>query len=190
MIDKRFNPKKLEKLNNPNRFKALAPEFIVEKAAIDNPKVIIDLGAGTGFYAIPFSEIYKQATLYACDISDIMVDWMDDNIASKYDNIIPTLMGDNHVPLDNDIADFLFMINLHHELDKPTETLKECYRLLKANAKIAISDWKKEEMEQGPSIDIRYYASEIEEQLLAVGFKNVCIYSELAYNYLIIAEKI
>ena len=190
MEQKRFNSQKLKKLNNPIRLKALPPEFIAKKAKVENPKVIIDLGAGTGFYSTPFAEMYLQCKIYACDISDIMIDWMQENISPKYGNIIPLKMEDNSVPLSNNIADFLFMINLHHELDSPDKTLTECYRLLKPKGKIAISDWKKENTEHGPSIELRYEANEIKKQLINAGFDNICIHTELPSNYLIIAEKI
>ncbi|MBE9466693.1 MAG: class I SAM-dependent methyltransferase [Bacteroidetes bacterium] len=189
MEEKRFNPKHLDKLNNPKRLISLPIEFIVEKAAIENPKVIIDLGAGTGFFSTHFAEIYKQSKVYACDISDTMVDWMKENLLPKYDNIIPLKMEDSCVHLNNDFADFLFMINLHHELDSPQKTLNECCRLLKSNGKIAISDWKKEKTEQGPSIELRYDAKEVKEQLIVAGFNKISIYTELLTNFLIIAEK-
>jgi len=189
MIEKRFNPKNLDKLNNPTRYKTLPPEFIFEKAAIESPEVVIDLGAGTGFYSKPFAKMHKFSKVYACDISDVMIDWMQKNISPSYSNIIPLKMEDNVVPLNDNIADFLFMINLHHELDNPEKMLDECYRLLKNKGKIAISDWKKEETEQGPPLEIRYDPIKIKGQLIVSGFKNIKIYSELPDNYLIIAEK-
>jgi ubiquinone/menaquinone biosynthesis C-methylase UbiE len=189
MEDKKFNPKKLNQLNNPKRYKQLAPEYIIEKAGLENPNVIIDLGAGTGFYSTPFAEIYKKCEIYACDISAIMIDWVQENITSKYANIKALKMEENHVPLKNKIADFLFMINLHHELDDPIKTLYECNRLLKSKGKIAISDWKKEKTAHGPSLELRYDVEEVKAQLLAAGFEKISIYTELSSNYLIVAEK-
>ena len=189
MEEKRFNPKKLDKLNNPLRLKEFPTEIIIKLIKIENPKVIIDLGAGTGFFSIPFAQIYKQCKIYACDISDIMIDWMNENVSSKYDNIIPVKMEDNHIPLDDDIADFLFMVNLHHELDSPDGTLKECHRLLKSKGTIAISDWKKEKTDHGPSIELRYNPNEVKEQLVAAGFNNISIHIGFPNNFLIIAEK-
>ena len=189
MEEKRFNPKKLHKLNNPDRLKALPPEFILEKTGIDHPEVIIDLGAGTGFYSTPFADLFEQSKIYACDISHIMIDWMRENISPKYENIIPTKMEGNLVPLESGIADFLFMINLHHELDHPEKTLLECHRLLKPKGRQAISDWKKEKTEQGPPLELRVEPEEIKKHLLAAGFKDIHIYTELSDNYFVTARK-
>lgn len=187
--EKLFNPKKLSKLNNSQRLKALPPQFIIDKSGIKNPKVVIDLGAGTGFYSIPFAREYKYCKIYACDISEVMVDWMLDHVSDQYENIIPVKIEDNSILLIDEIADFLFMINLHHELDKPKETLEECYRLIKVGGKITISDFKKEKSEVGPPYEQRVEPSEVMKMLLETGFSDIRIYNELEQNYLITATK-
>jgi len=189
MEERRFNPQLLEKLNNPERLKALAPDFIWERLNISTLQTMIDIGAGTGFYSIPFVNYYKESKLYACDLSDIMINWMEENVCPKYDNIIPVKMEEYSIPLQNNIADLVFMINLHHELKSPEKMLTDCYRLLKTGGKIAIADWKKEEMPDGPPIQIRYQTEEVKKHLLDTGFNNIEIYNELSMHYLIIAEK-
>lgn len=185
-----FNPKKLSKLNNPQRLKALPPQFIIDKSGIKDPKVVIDLGAGTGFYSIPFAREYKYCKIYACDISEVMVDWMLDHVSDQYENIIPVKIENNSILLMDEIADFLFMINLQHELDKPKETIKECHRLLKIGGKITISDFKKEKSEIGPPFEIRVAPSVVNAMLLESGFSDIKVYNELDQNYLITATKL
>jgi ubiquinone/menaquinone biosynthesis C-methylase UbiE len=189
MEEKRFNPANLERLNNPEREKEFPLDVILYKTKIELPEVIVDLGAGTGFFSIPFAEEFPDSRIYACDISDKMVNWLKENVASKYKNIIPLKMDDSKVPLNSSTADFLFMVNLHHELDNPEETLMECHRLLKSKGKIAISDWRKEIMDHGPSIEIRYEPDEVKAQLLNTGFQNIIIDINFPNNFLIIAEK-
>ncbi len=189
MGSKIFNPEKLHKLNHPGRLESIPPKFILEKVGLENPEIIIDLGAGTGFFSAPISKVFQEAKIYACDISDIMINWMEENIAPKHNNITPLKMEDSSIPLDDNNADFLFMINLHHELGNPSKTLNECHRLLKPKAKIAISDWKKTETQRGPSVQIKVAPETIKEQLLSAGFENISIYNDLETNYLVVAEK-
>jgi len=118
-----------------------------------------------------------------------MVDWMLDHVSDQYENIIPVKIENNSILLIDEIADFLFMINLQHELDKPLDTLKESYRLLKVGGKIAISDFKKEKSEVGPPFEIRVEPSVVRGMLEQTGFSNIRIYTELNQNYLITAIK-
>lgn len=190
MENKRFDPKKLEKLNNPERAAEVPVATLLKRAGVENPGIVIDLGAGTGFFSKEIAGLYNDCKIYACDISEIMVDWMKNNIAGKYQNIIPLKMDDSHIPLDDGIADFLLMINLHHELDNPEKTLKECSRLLKPGGKIAISDWKKEDMEHGPPQKIRCTPEEVRSQLQSTGFSDITIFNDFKNNFLVIAKKL
>jgi ubiquinone/menaquinone biosynthesis C-methylase UbiE len=189
MEEKRFDVKKLNKLNHPERSKIFPVEQIVKLAKLNKPQTIVDVGAGTGFFSIPFSTLFKNSKLYACDISEVMINWMNENIVTKYSNIIPLKMSDNYIPLENDTADFLFMVNLHHELNSPEKTLKDCFRVIKPKGVIAISDWKKENTNRGPSIHLRFTPEVIEEQLTEAGFHNIRVYNDFPNNFLLIGEK-
>lgn len=189
MSNNRFNPEKLEKLNNPDRIKEMPIDFMSEKAGLNKPQVIIDLGAGTGLFSKALADYHSGCQIYACDISQVMVDWMSENVKPNYENIYPMLMDDAKVHLNDEVADFLLMVNLHHEIDKHEYTVQEAYRLIKKGGSIAISDWRKEEMPKGPSIEIRVDSSEIKQQLEDAGFTQVQIFTEFRHNYLVVAKK-
>ncbi len=189
MSEKRFNPQKLHKLNNPNRLLDIPPQYIWERLKLETADIFVDIGAGTDFFSIPFVKYTRNGKLFACDISDIMIEWLKQNVCPAYPNIIPLRMEESCVPLENRIADLVYMINLHHELDRPDKMLKESFRLLKDNGKIFIVDWKKEEMPEGPSIHIRCLPEDVKSQIISVGFKNVAIYNQMSKHFLVIAEK-
>ena len=157
MDDKKFDPKKLQKLNNPERLLDIPPEKIWSHLNLNLAELstFIDIGAGTGFFSIPFVKYIENGKIYACDISEVMISWMTSNICPKYPNIIPLKMEEDTIDLQDDSADLVYMINLHHELDSPVQMLEEAYRLLKRKGKVFIVDWRKEEMPQGPPKEIR-----------------------------------
>ncbi len=189
MDNNKFHLKLLHRLNNPDRLKDVPPQFIWDKLNIAESEVVIDVGAGTGFFSIAFLSFMKQGKIFACDISEVMIEWMRNHVYSKYPDIIPVLMDESVVPLDDNIADLVFMIALHHELEDPVKLLKEIHRLLKKKGKLFIVDWKKEEMSNGPPTHIRCSPEDVQRQMEEAGFQKIQIFRELDKHFLFIAEK-
>jgi len=189
MSEKKFDVKKLQKLNNPERLKDIPPQFIKEQLSGIAPEVMIEIGAGTAFFSIALRDILKPATLYACDISQTMIDWMTENVAPSYPNIVPMKSGETGIPLPDGVAGLLFMINLHHELEAPAQSITESYRLLKPGGEIFIIDWKKQEMNDGPPQHIRYEPETVADQILAGGFSNIAIIDDLPKHFMVVAKK-
>ncbi len=189
MHDKKFNPKKLKKLNNPERLNDTPPGLIWSRLKLDHSDVLVDIGAGTGFFSVPFVNLTKTGKIYACDISDIMLDWMKEHICPKNKNVIPVKMEENHVELPSGAADLVFMINLHHELSDPERLLKECARLLKKGGKVAVIDWKKEEMEQGPPLEIRCIPTDVKKQMERAGLRRLESYHDMTKHFLVFGVK-
>jgi SAM-dependent methyltransferase len=189
MESKRFNPAKIEKLNNPERLKELPVSFIATQAGLVEPEVIVDLGAGTGLYSRAFAELFAHSIIYALDISSVMVEWMVEHVVPRYPRIKPLVMDDGIVPLENESVDFLLMVNLHHEIDDAETTVREAHRVMKKGAGIAISDWRKEEMEIGPSMAIRVDEREVADDLKRRGFRDIRTFNQFRYNYLLIARR-
>ena len=189
MDEKKFDSQKIIKLNDPNRLLDIPPEYIWNKLNLIKSDILVDIGAGTGFFSIPFVSFTKNGKVFACDISDIMIEWMENNICPKYPNIVPLKMEEHAIPLEDDLADLVYMINVHHELDAPEEILKESFRLLRNNGKIFIVDWKKEDTPQEPPKHLRYLPEQVQSQLIRVGFENLTIDNEMSKHFLVIAEK-
>ncbi|MDX2471356.1 MAG: class I SAM-dependent methyltransferase [SAR324 cluster bacterium] len=187
MEDIKFDPKKLAKLNNPERLEMQPPKEMWDLCALKNPDCIVDIGAGTGFFAKEFAKFFSGRVL-ALDISDIMLGWMCDNLSEVMSGRIqPLKMQEASMPLDESVADLAYMINLHHELHEPHGLLTDCLRILKPGGKVMICDWKAVEMEMGPPLKIRITEDKIKAQLEEAGFKDVQVFDSLPMHSLVIA---
>lgn len=189
MIEKKFDPKKLDRLNNPQRLIDISLDYIWDKLDLEKSDVLVEIGAGTAYFSIAFLKQTKASEIKACDLSNVMIDWMKENVVPNYPNIHPVKTEEDSIPLDDNIADLVYTINLHHELDNPNETIKESHRILKPGGKIFIVDWKKENMTQGPPEEIRYSPENVKKQLQQSDFNNVNIFDKLPMHFLIIGEK-
>jgi ubiquinone/menaquinone biosynthesis C-methylase UbiE len=191
MEEKKFDPAKLHKLNDPGRLEYLDPALIWETLALSSPHVLVDIGAGTGFFAGPFAKRLAGGTVYACDISDVMIEWMKDNVLpATGDAVVPVKMEESRVPLPDGIADLVYMINLHHELEEPGKIIAEARRMLKEGGTLAIIDWKKEETPEGPPLSIRVTEENIRRQMAEGGFSDVAAHRVLKFHSFVTGKKI
>ena len=189
MNDKKFDPKKLDKLNDPKRLVDIPPEYIWSKLDLESPGVIVEIGAGTGFFSAAILKISGASRIYACDLSEVMINWMKENVIPDHPSIVPVKTEEQYIPLDDETADLVFMINLHHELENPSMTIKESYRILKPGGTIFIVDWKKKEMPEGPPVKIRYLPEQVMEQLKNEGFNKLEIHNDLKKHFLVAGKK-
>lgn len=189
MNEKKFDPKKLQKLNNPQRLMDIPPDYVWQKVNRKKPGVLVDIGAGTAFFSVALLQQSPTSTIYACDSSEVMINWVKEHISPKYPNIIPIKSEENYVPLDDGSADLVFMINLHHELDNPTLMVEETRRILKPDGKILVIDWKKKDMPEGPPVKIRCSPEHVKDQLVNAGFIQVDIFNELQKHFLVVGKK-
>ncbi len=189
MHDKKFDPSKLEKLNNPERLRDIPPGYLWEMLEMDRGGVVVEIGAGTGFFSVAFLPYAHPSRLYACDISDTMIDWMREHIVPDHPCIMPMKVEETATALDDEIADLVFMVSLHHELEHPDLTLRETYRILKPGGKILIVDWKKQSMTEGPPVRIRCVPGQVKEQLATAGFMPVRILEDLPKHFVVIGGK-
>lgn len=185
----KFNVSKVERLRDPERRTYLNPDMIWDAVATGEIATIVDIGAGIGFFAIPYACRIPHGRVYACDLEPEMIGHLEAEIASAgVSNVTAVLTEEVRVPLDDGIADVVLMVNLHHELDHPERSLAECRRLLRPRGRLAVVDWKPEETPSGPPVHVRITPQAVLEQLAAAGFQHAVAHSLLPYHYLITAE--
>lgn len=192
MAFQKFDPKKLERLNDPARFESIPPVRLWD--ALGDPadtKVIVEIGAGTGLFASAFAGFIPHGKVYATDIEDTMLDWMREN-RPEVDGgrITPVKSAESHVPLDDGIADIVYMINLHHELAEPDALYAEAFRLLRAGGMLLVADWAATETPKGPPLAIRASASDLVGFCERAGFSEVSIHDgALPWHSLVTGRK-
>lgn len=189
MKRKKFDPQKLLKLNDPARLQDIPPHYIWGHLQLPQaPKIIVDIGAGTGLFTVAFSRLAPGAKIYACDIAPEMIYWLKEKVIPFHPQICPVLMEECRLPLANGCADLVYMINLHHELDRPVDLLADCRRILKRGGTLFIVDWKKERTAHGPPLPLRVPMKEVERQLKETGFIPFVRDEGMKSHYLVVAH--
>jgi ubiquinone/menaquinone biosynthesis C-methylase UbiE len=186
----KFDPAKAARLDDPERFETIKPDVMWHALGDPEPSVIVEIGAGTGLFSARFSQMAPGATVYAVDASDVMLDYLRAHrpeVAAG--RIVPVLSTETQVPLPDQSADLVVMINLHHELEDPGATYAEALRLLRPGGKVLVADWAPRETPHGPPVAIRVHPDDLVRFLETAGFAEVRLHGGLPWHTLATGER-
>lgn len=159
----KFDPKKMLKLDSPERKKILPAEAVIQAVGIKEGSIVADIGSGIGYFTIPLAQVVgDKGKVYAIDIVQEMLDEAARRCNEKsLSNVEFCLSGENNLPLEDNAVDIAFLANVFHETEDKEKFMQEIHRIIKADGLINIVEWQKEVMEIGPPIDHRISVNEI-----------------------------
>ena len=195
MAHLKFDLSKLERLNDPGRFDTMDPAVMWDALGHPSPRVIVEIGAGTGLFAEKFAQLAPEAIVYAVDMAPEMVAWMTENrrdargVDGAEPRLVPMLSTETSVPLGDGVADLVAMLNVHHELAEPAATYAEAFRLLAPGGQVLVVDWAPKETPKGPPLAIRATVAALDEVLEASGFCDVVAHEGLEWHSLLTARR-
>lgn len=167
----KFNPKDLAKLADPARLGIIDLRGVVRHFGLRGPAVLADVGAGLGIFSEAMLGLLPEARCHALDIVPEMADWMRANRAGcRTGRLVPGVMEEARIPLADESVDFVFLITVHHELDRPVELFRDALRALKPGGGILSADWKKGWTGAGPPQDHRVEPADAASHLERAGF--------------------
>ncbi len=187
---KHVEPEKIiKRLTNPKRFEIESPAKVWEILKKNNPQIILEIGAGTGFYTIEFAQRGPEnLKIIACDIIKDLLKWLLSHISKNLKSKILAVLISDILPIKEESVDLVFMANLHHELNNRIYFLKKVKRTLKKDGSIAVLDWKNVESPIGPPIKERLKKEEIEEDLKKANFSQITYFDLFPYHYFFVAQ--
>lgn len=171
MAGRRFNPEKAAKLLDPKRVELLPSDQFIDMLNINESDHIADLGAGNGFFTIPFSEATKQ-TVYGVDISSDMLEALKTRVEEKnIENVEYLLSNLESINLPDACVEKVFAAFVLHEVPDLNQAISEIKRILKPNGRAVILEWKKvDEVTMGPPNHERMQSEDLANQFKEQGF--------------------
>ncbi|MDX1665758.1 MAG: class I SAM-dependent methyltransferase [Saprospiraceae bacterium] len=169
------------------------PELVMELLGPTKGKTIADIGAGTGFFALPLAA--EGGKVIAIDIEPWIIRYLDSlrvrELPSEYrGNLEPRLAEPDDPKLEPGEADIALIVNTYMYIDERVAYLEKLKQGIAGGGKILIIDFKKKRTPVGPPSNIRIPLHEVEEELYAAGFEDIYTNdTALDYQYIIMAEK-
>ncbi len=190
--DRLFNPREAHKLEDPQRLFWLPPTEVVSLLRIRPGMRIADIGAGTGYFAIPLARAATSSgAVFAVDVQAQMLHLLRQKLSSPdCPRNIHLSEGDAaDTKLADSSVDLVFIANVWHELENHGAALREAVRILAPRGRLAILDWRHDaSFPPGPPVEHRIAAADVRRDLAAGDWASTLPYNVGRYSYLILAR--
>ena len=159
-------------LERNNRQQEENTKLAIDKMRLSPGSIVADIGAGTGYYTFAIARKVPQGKVYAVEIQDEMIKYLEQKKTSTGISNVEIVKGTQQSPnLPDDSVDLAIMVDVYHELEFPREMLQAIKKSLKENGAILLLEYKAED----PSIAIKplhkMSVKQVSKEMAANGFK-------------------
>jgi ubiquinone/menaquinone biosynthesis C-methylase UbiE len=190
--ERTFQARDAAKLDDPSRLAYLPTDDAVATLGLIPGMVIADIGAGTGYFSIPFARrIGPLGRVFAVDMQPEMLQLLDAKLEATAERggieLVEGTASETHLP--DSSCDLAFLANIWHELDDREPVLAEAARILRAGGRIAILDWRLDVSgPPGPPAEHRVSRAEVESLLAQCRWTVEHSSTFGSYNYIVVAR--
>jgi ubiquinone/menaquinone biosynthesis C-methylase UbiE len=185
----RFPPERRDVLKAEDRNEWIPPLPVLQAAGVTAGEVVIDVGAGTGFWTAPLARLVgPSGTVFAVDVEPLMLDEVRTLVAEHGLTNVEIVQSDEaSIPLDDGVADLAVLGFVLHEPPEVDAFLAEIVRLLKPDGRVLVIEWQDHPTEAGPPLEYRVSAEEAQALLGAAGLAVQRIESPTDDVYILLA---
>jgi ubiquinone/menaquinone biosynthesis C-methylase UbiE len=166
------------------------PEATLRDIGLSSNFTFVDLGCGDGFFALPAARLVgKKGRVYALDENHDAIARLNEKATVEGLENLETKVGEaERVIFCERCADIVFLGIVLHDFSDPVGVLRNAKRMLKATGRLIDLDWRKEPMELGPPLHVRFSEDEAVRLIESVGLKISAVKESGPFHYMIIAE--
>lgn len=183
----KFDVTNRNKLDNPKRREMLPISRIMEHIGLQAKDTFGDIGCGIGYFSIPAAKIVgDEGTVYALDVSEVMIEELDKKIEENKLVNIRTIISDEYdFKLSDNSVSHAFICTVLHEIEDRVKFIHETKRILSDGGKITVVEWIKKESDWGPPVSHRVDSTNIKQELQDCGFHELSCVELNEYFYIL-----
>ena len=168
----KFDPKNIDALLSAERQNYLDPSRVMARLPLRPYQVLADIGCGPGYFTIPLAKYLFDGKLFAVDVQQEMLVAVKRELDRvRLTNVELVLSEEKKLPFEDDSLDGAFAAFMMHEADDRSALLEDTRRCLRGGGWLAMLEWHKREMDEGPPLEDRIDETELREAAQEVGFR-------------------
>lgn len=187
---KLFRPEDLSELEGPDRDEWQQPGKIMDALGIGDASVVVDLGAGSGWFTIRLANrVGPNGLVFAEDVQRPMIQAIKVRVDRLGLKNVVTVLGtatDPHLPRP---VDAVLICDAYHEMEQPVALLTNVAKSLTPMGRIGIVDFTKDGGGPGPAMEERVDPEKVIRDAQAAGLVLRSRETFLKYQYMLVFEK-
>ncbi len=176
--------------DDPERDAWQRPDEVVGLLALAPGMTVVDLGAGTGYFAARLSRAVGDAgRVIAADVEPDMVRYLGERAEREgLANVEPLQVPADGPGLEPAAADRILIVDVWHHLDNRGAYAAQLAAALRDGGFVAVVDFTLESP-TGPPVKHRLAAEQIRDELAAGGLRAEIVAEELPNQYVVVGYK-
>jgi ubiquinone/menaquinone biosynthesis C-methylase UbiE len=162
-------------------------EVIMKLAAPKPGMAVVDIGAGTGLFAMMLSDaVGPGGRVYAEEVLEKFSRFIADRAEREHRTNVVSVMGTTtEVGLPPESVDFAFACDVYHHFDHPVEMLASIRRALRRDGTLVLVDFSREPGQSPEWIldHVRAGEAQVTGEIERAGFELLAADHDLGINY-------
>ena len=178
-------------LERPEREQKERTDLLVELLALRLGDTVADIGAGTGYFALPIATVIgPTGRVLAVDIQPEMLAIIEERArAGKIANIVPVLATETDPMLPDNKVDLVLMVDAYHEFSFPREVMTRVADALSEDGKIVLVEYRGED----PAVPIKRLhkmsVAQAKREMAAVGLVLDQLHENLPWQHVMVFRR-
>jgi ubiquinone/menaquinone biosynthesis C-methylase UbiE len=164
---------------------------LVELVASLAPARVLEVGVGTGYFALPLASALPDTEVVGADIEPRMMEIARERAEHAGVSLRLLETTAERLEVDDEGFDVVLLANLYHELPGRPAYLGEVRRALRPGGHLVICDWARTKGEHGsgPPNDHRVARETTEAEVRAAGFDGIAVHDLYPGFYTLVAAR-
>ena len=191
-----FDPRRAPLLDHPERLAWFPPPVIARRLRLGPGSRLLDLGCGTGFFAIPFAaRVGPRGTVWAVDTSAPILRRFRRKLGGRVPRQLKLvkMREDDPLPLMDRSVTTALLANVYHHLADPSRSLADVHRVLRRGGRCLVLEWRpirrKRPDQPGPPPHRRVPSQAVARALAVAGFRDIRTSRMGPHHYAVLAVR-
>lgn len=155
--------------DDPKRDAWQKPHEVIRALSLKPDAVVVDLGSGTGYFALRFAHMVPQGRVYGVDTEPDMVRYLAARAKREGLGNITAVKADPGDPRLPEKADLIILVDVYHHVENRERYFGRLRDSLKPGGRVAVIDFRMDSPE-GPPKAARIAPAKVMSELKQAGY--------------------